>query len=49
MELPSEGDPSFVVDPRALDDDGNRVGNHFFPRDVNYGINDLQREEAMLS
>ncbi|MDA7826559.1 TonB-dependent receptor plug domain-containing protein, partial [Porticoccaceae bacterium] len=44
VDLPSEIDPNFVVDPRPLDDEGNRVGNHFFPRDVNYGINDLQRE-----
>lgn len=44
VDLPSSLDPNFVVDPRPLDDDGERVGNHFFPRDVNYGINDLQRE-----
>ena len=44
VDLPSSIDPAFVVDPRPLDDDGERVGNHFFPRDVNYNINDVQRE-----
>ena len=44
VDLPAAIDPALVVDPRPLDDEGNRVGNHFFPRDVNYGINDLQRE-----
>lgn len=42
--LPSNLDPSAVIDPRELDADGNRIGNHFFPRDVNYGIADVQRE-----
>jgi iron complex outermembrane receptor protein len=44
VDLPSGIDPAFIVDPRPLNDDGERVGNHFFPRDVNYSINNIQRE-----
>ncbi|PKI16091.1 TonB-dependent receptor [Colwellia sp. 12G3] len=44
VALPSNLDESKVIDPRPLDDDGERIGNHFFPRDMNYGINNVQRE-----
>jgi iron complex outermembrane receptor protein len=44
VDLPSSVDPALVIDPRPLDADGERIGNHFFPRDVNYNINDVQRE-----
>jgi TonB-dependent receptor len=35
-----------VVDNRPLDADGNPSGDYFFPRDMNYGIEDLQRERT---
>lgn len=44
VDLPTNLADSKVVDPRPLDADGNRVGDHFFPRDMNYGINNVQRE-----
>ena len=44
-DLPSLDDGS-VIDPRPLDADGNRVGNHFFPKDMNYSIEDLERERT---
>jgi len=44
VALPTNLDPANVIDPRPLDDEGNRIGNHFFPRDMNYGITDVQRE-----
>ena len=31
VDLPSNLAAENVVDPRALDDEGNRIGNHFFP------------------
>ena len=46
VDLPDNLDPEMVVDPRPLDDDDKRIGNHFFPRDMNYGIEDVQRERA---
>ncbi len=46
VALPTNLDESDVVDPRALDADGNRIGNHFFPRDLNYGIENIQRERT---
>jgi len=46
VALPSNLDESNVVDPRLLDDEGKRIGNHFFPRDMNYGIENLQRERT---
>jgi iron complex outermembrane recepter protein len=39
-------DPSKVVDPRPIDSEGNRIGNHFFPKDMNYGIEDVQRQRT---
>ncbi len=46
VDLPTNLDPSKVIDTRPIDDDGNRVGNHFFPRDMNYAINNLERERT---
>ena len=46
VNLPTNLDESNVIDPRPLDDEGNRIGNHFFPRDMNYGIADVQRERT---
>jgi TonB-dependent receptor len=46
VDLPTNLDDSMVVDPRPLDADGNRVGNHFFPRDMNYAIGNYQRERT---
>ncbi len=46
VDLPTSLDESKVIDPRPLDDEGNRVGNHFFPRDMNYAINNLERERT---
>lgn len=45
VALPSLEEGTFV-DPRAVDAEGNRVGNHFFPKDMNYSIEDLQRERT---
>lgn len=39
-------DPQFVVDRRPVGTDGQRLGNHFFPKDMNYGITDTQRERT---
>ncbi len=36
--------PENVIDPRPVDADGNRIGNHYFPKDMNYGINNFERE-----
>lgn len=44
VSLPTNLDPENVIDNRPLDDDGDRVGNIFFPRDLNYTINNVQRE-----
>jgi TonB-dependent receptor len=46
VSLPTNLDPANVIDPRPLDDEGNRIGDHFFPRDMNYGISDTQRERT---
>ena len=45
VNLPTldEGD---YIDPRAVDSEGNRVGNHFFPKDMNYSIADVERERT---
>ena len=43
--LPSGDSPRFV-DPRPLDDEGERIGNHFFPKDLNYGIADLSQRRT---
>lgn len=39
-------DPALGIDPRPIDGDGNRVGNHFFPKDMNYGIEDVATERT---
>lgn len=46
VALPTNLDPSNVVDARPLDSDGNPSGDYFFPRDMNYSIEDLQRERT---
>lgn len=46
VSLPSSPDPDRTVDPRALDGDGNPIGNHFFPRDMNYGIENIENERT---
>ncbi|KPV93724.1 catecholate siderophore receptor CirA [Pseudoalteromonas sp. P1-9] len=45
VDLPTLEEGSFV-DPRALDSEGNRIGNHFFPKDMNYSIADVERERS---
>lgn len=39
-------DPSRVTDARPTDSAGNKVGNYFFPKDMNYGIDDVERERT---
>lgn len=39
-----ELDASKVTDARATDAEGNKVGNYFFPKDMNYGIDNVERE-----
>lgn len=46
VALPSNLPDENVIDPRPLDDEGNRIGNHFFPRDLNYGIVNAARERT---
>jgi len=46
VALPNNLDADKVVDPRPLDDEGNPIGNHFFPRDMNYGIGNFERERT---
>ena len=46
VALPTNLDEGSVIDPRPLDDEGNRIGNHFFPRDMNYTISNTQRERT---
>ena len=35
-----------IVDRRPTDASGNKVGNYFFPKDMNYAIEDVQRERS---
>jgi len=44
VALPANIDPANVVDRRPRDANGDPIGDYFFPRDVNYGIEDIQRE-----
>ncbi|SET34474.1 TonB-dependent receptor [Thalassotalea agarivorans] len=37
-------DESRFVDPRAVDGNGERVGAHYFPKDMNFGYEDVRRE-----
>jgi TonB-dependent receptor len=46
VDLPTNLDASKVIDPRPLDSEGNRIGNHFLPRDMNYGIDNVERERT---
>ncbi|MCC5854064.1 MAG: TonB-dependent receptor [Idiomarina sp.] len=39
-------DEAYAIDPRPVDSEGNRVGNHFFPKDMNYSIADHQQERT---
>jgi len=41
---PTNLDASNVIDGRPLDEEGNPIGHTFFPRNLKYGITDLQRE-----
>ncbi|MDC8831319.1 TonB-dependent receptor [Alteromonas gilva] len=45
VDLP-DLDESMFTDPRAIDADGNRVGNHFFPKDMNYGFDNVENERT---
>ncbi|MFT6790334.1 MAG: iron complex outermembrane receptor protein [Pseudoalteromonas rhizosphaerae] len=45
VDLPTLSEDKFI-DARPVDADGNRVGNHFFAKDMNYAIEDLQRERT---
>ncbi|MCH2056948.1 MAG: TonB-dependent receptor [Thalassotalea sp.] len=46
VALPTNLDEDQVIDPRPLDEEGNRIGNHFFPRDMNYSIEDIERDRT---
>jgi len=56
VALPSNIDPSNVIDARPVDANGDPIANYtsdagpvaayFFPRDMNYGIADFQRERT---
>ena len=35
-----------MIDPRAVDEEGNRIGNHFFPKDMNYGIDNVENDRT---
>lgn len=39
-------DPAYVKDARPTDAQGNKIGPAFFPKDMNYGITDYQRERT---
>jgi TonB-dependent receptor len=43
-DLPSTLAPENVIDNRAIDENGYRVGAHYFPKDMNYGVENVQRE-----
>lgn len=44
--VPLPGNPTQVIDRRPLGADGLPTGNYFFPKDMNYGITDFQRERT---
>ena len=46
VALPTNLDESAVVDPRALDADGARIGNSFFPQNLGYNIADFERSRT---
>lgn len=37
-------DATRFTDPRGVDENGERIGAHFFPKDFNYGFEDIRRE-----
>lgn len=39
-------DQSKVVDARAEDATGKKIGNYFFPKDMNYGMENVERERS---
>ena len=45
VDLP-EYNESTMIDPRAVDDEGNRIGNYFFPKDMNYGIDNVENDRT---
>lgn len=45
VDLPSGDSPRFI-DPRPVNDEGERIGNHFFPKDMNYGIADISQQRT---
>lgn len=45
VDLPTLDEGEYI-DLRPLDSEGNRVGNHFFPKDMNYSIADVERERT---
>ncbi len=45
VDLPTLAEGEFI-DPRAVDGEGNRIGNHFFPKDMNYSIANVERERT---
>ncbi|MBU2869594.1 TonB-dependent receptor [Colwellia sp. E2M01] len=46
VALPSNLDESMVTDPRPVDGEGERVGNYYLPRSMNYGFDDISRERT---
>lgn len=46
VALPTNLAEDKVIDPRPLDSDGERIGNHFFPRDMNYGFANIERDRT---
>ncbi len=41
-----ELDADKVVDARPEDAQGNKIGNYFFPKDMNYGMENVERERS---
>jgi TonB-dependent receptor len=46
VALPTNLADENVIDPRPIDEEGNRVGNYFFPRNLGYDIVDVARERT---
>jgi len=44
--LPDGLDSANAIDPRPLDENGDRIGNHFFPKDLNYVLADLAQDRT---
>lgn len=45
VDLPAFNDAT-MIDPRAVDENGDRIGNHFFPKDMNYGIDNVENDRT---